>query len=121
MPDIKKIIGNPDTADPQRTGHALDLKDWNVALGRLQAEQEGLELTDDHWDVLHWLRNHYLEHGPAKSGRELSDQLARAFARNGGRKYLRRLFPEGPVAQGMRIAGLPLPPHTEDEGSGVSR
>jgi len=43
------------------------------------------------------------------------------YAEQGGRKYLRRLFPEGPVAQGMRIAGLPVPPHTENEGFGTNR
>jgi tRNA 2-thiouridine synthesizing protein E len=43
------------------------------------------------------------------------------FADRGGRKYLRQLFPEGPVAQGMRIAGLSVPPYTEDEGFGTSR
>jgi sulfur relay (sulfurtransferase) DsrC/TusE family protein len=43
------------------------------------------------------------------------------FAEQGGHEYLRRLFPGGPVRQGMIIAGLPVPPHTEDAGFGTSR
>lgn len=43
------------------------------------------------------------------------------YAEQGGRKYLHRLFPECPVAQGMRSAGLPVPPHTENEGFGTKR
>jgi tRNA 2-thiouridine synthesizing protein E len=121
MPDIKKVIDNPDTSRPQQAGREIDLQDWDEAQGQRNAEQEGIELTDAHWEVVHYLRDYYLEHGLASSGRVLSDTLDSRFADQGGRKYLRRLFPEGPVAQGMRIAGLPLPPHTEDEGFGVSR
>jgi tRNA 2-thiouridine synthesizing protein E len=43
------------------------------------------------------------------------------FAHEGGRRWLRKLFPEGPVFQGMQIAGLPVPPHTEDAGFGTAR
>lgn len=121
MPDINKIINNPDTPSPRRVDRALDLEGWNDDQGRRNAEQEGVELTDEHWEVVHWLRRDYLERGPAPHGRELSDRLDTAFAGRGGRRHLRRLFPQGPVAQGMRIAGLPLPPHTEDEGFGISR
>jgi len=121
MPDIKKIIENPDTSSPQQVDRKLDLQDWNEAQGQHNAEQEGIELTEAHWEVVYYLRDYYLEHGLASNGRELSDTLDKRFADQGGRKYLRRLFPEGPVAQGMRIAGLPVPPYTEDEGFGVSR
>nr|WP_201091533.1 hypothetical protein [Thiocystis minor] len=34
---------------------------------------------------------------------------------------MRRLFPQGPVTQGMRFAGLPVPAHSEDEGFGTAR
>jgi len=37
------------------------------------------------------------------------------------KKYLHRLFPEGPVRQDMPIADLPVPAHTEDASFGVSR
>jgi tRNA 2-thiouridine synthesizing protein E len=120
MPDIKKVIKNPDTPSPRRVDRELDLQDWDEEQGRRQAEQEGIELTEAHWEVVRYLRNYYLEHEPPESGRVLSDMLDNAFAARGGRKYL-RLFPEGPVAQGLRIAGLPVPAYTEDEGFGISR
>jgi TusE/DsrC/DsvC family sulfur relay protein len=121
MPDIKKVIRNPDTPSPRRVDRELDLQDWNEEQARRQAKQEGISLTAEHWEVVRCLREYYLEHDPPESGRELSDMLDNAFTDQGGRKYLRRLFPEGPVAQGLRIAGLPVPAYTEDEGFGISR
>jgi len=121
MPDIKKVIQNPDTPGPRRSDRKLDLEDWDEAQAQRTARQEGIELTDEHWEVVRYLREYYLKQGPAGNGRELSDMLDARYTGQGGRSYLRRLFPRGPVAQGMRIAGLPVPPHTEDEGFGISR
>jgi TusE/DsrC/DsvC family sulfur relay protein len=121
MPDIKKVMRNPDTPSPRRGDRERDLQDWSEEQGRRQAEQEGIALTEAHWDVVRCLRKYYLEHDPPESGREISDMLDNTFAAQGGRKYLRRLFPDGPVAQGLRIAGLPVPAYTEDEGFGISR
>jgi len=120
MSDINKVIGNPDTTDPDRAGREYELKDWSEDQSREKAAEENLELTDAHWEVIHYLRDYYLENGQAKSGRHLSNALDIQFADRGGRKYLRQLFPHGPVAQGMAIAGLELPPLTEDDGFGIS-
>ena len=119
MSDARKVIDNPDTPSARRSDRELDLQQWDEEQGRRSAEQHGIKLTDEHWEVVHSLRDHYLRHGPP--GREVGDMLESRFADQGGRKYLRRLFPEGPVRQGMQIAGLPVPPHTEDEGFGTSR
>jgi len=121
MPDIKKVIQNPETPSPRRSDRRLDLEDWDPAQAKSTAGLEGIELTEAHWEVVRCLREYYLEQGPPDNGRELSDMLDARYAGQGGRRYLRRLFPQGPVAQGMRIAGLPVPPYTEDEGFGISR
>lgn len=121
MSDIKTVIENPNTSDPKRAAHEVDLQDWDEEQGRRNAEQEGIEMTDEHWEVVQRLRDYYLENGPSENGREIGDMLDSEFADQGGRKYLHRLFPEGPVAQGMRILGLPVPPHTVDAGFGTSR
>ncbi|MGD2056591.1 MAG: TusE/DsrC/DsvC family sulfur relay protein [Gammaproteobacteria bacterium] len=121
MADSSKVIRNHDAPGSRRADRKRDLQDRDEEQGRHNAGQEGIELTAAHWEVVHCLRRYYLEHDPPENGREVGDLLDRKFAGRGGRKYLRRLFPQGPVAQGMRIAGLPVPPYTRDEGFGISR
>jgi tRNA 2-thiouridine synthesizing protein E len=121
MSDYKSVTDNPAPPGIHPAGHEADLQGWDEEQGRRNAELEGIALGDAHWAVIHCLRDHYREHGPAENGRDVSDMLDERFADQGGRKYLRKLFPRGPVAQGMRIAGLPVPPHTEDESFGISR
>lgn len=115
-----KIIDNRDAPSPRRHDRLLDLQSWDQEQGKRTAEQEGIELTAAHWEVINCLRDYYLEHDPPEHAREIGNMLDRTFAERGGRKYVRRLFPKGPVAQGMRIAGLPLPPYVRDGGFGSS-
>lgn len=121
MADIREVIENPDTSSPKRVDRERKLEDWRPEQARQKAEELGLQLTDAHWQVIDALREHYLEHGLPQSGRDLSDMLDERFAEQGGRRYLRKLFPEGPVFQGLQIAGLPVPAYTEDAGFGVAR
>ena len=118
MTENTKVIENQDTSSPLRSDRKIELQSWNETQAQRVAVQEGIALTEAHWAVIYCLRDYYLENGLAQSGRELGDMLDREFSELGGRKYLHRLFPHGPVAQGMRIAGLPLPAYTIDSGFG---
>ena len=110
-----------DVDSQQRSRRQRELDSWDIEKGRRIAASEGLELNDARLRVVNSLRDYYLEHGLAEHGRELGDMLDERFSAEGGRKYLRELFPGGPVAQGMKIAGLPVPGYTEDEGFGTAR
>lgn len=118
MPDINKFIMNPSSASPEVIDRKLDMPEWSREIAQKTAAAEGITMTDPHWKVVAVLRQHFLEHGPASSGRELAKALDVAFDDQGGSRYLYQLFPDGPVAQGSRIAGLPLPPYTEDDSFG---
>ena len=108
--------------DSQERTHRMELlAGLGEAHVREMAGKEGIELTDEHLGVVECLRDYYLELGEAENGRDLEEMLDEIFAGHGGRKYLWRLFPGGPVTQGMRLAGLPLPPHTGDKGFGTVR
>jgi tRNA 2-thiouridine synthesizing protein E len=97
------------------------LNQWSEAQAHMNAAELGLELSDEHLQVVYALREYYLDYGTPQSARQLSEMLARKFASQGGTKYLYRLFRYGPVKQGMHIAGLPVPDYTEDGGFGTSR
>lgn len=116
----ENVIENPDAPSPRRTDRKRDLKGWSTVQAQRTAEQEGIELSTAHWEIIHFLRDEYVRHGPHPHAREVADKLHDAFADLGGQKYLRQLFPNGPVTQGMRIAGLPVPPYNQDEGFGSS-
>lgn len=108
--------------DSQRhTQREQELQDWSEDLARNIASKAGVELSDDHFKVIYLLRDYYLKNGLTHSGRELGDMLDHEFSDQGGRKYLRRLFPDGPVAQGMRLAGLPIPANSKNQGFGTAR
>lgn len=117
MFDINQMVADAArNRGPQ--GMLAELDDWSVSKAEKMASEEGVTLTDDHWEVLHLLREHYKHHGLAPSARLLLNGLEERFGREGGRKYLYQLFPRGPVSQGSRIAGLPLPPHSSDPSFG---
>ena len=108
--------------DSQERTHRKQLLDGlGVTHVREMADKEGIELTDEHLGVIECLRDYFLELGEAEKGRDLEEMLDEIFAGHGGKKYLWRLFPGGPVTQGMRIAGLPIPAHTADKGFGTVR
>jgi len=99
--------------------HNLEaLEPWSASLASKLAEKEGISLSAAHWEVLETLRNHYQEYGPDASGRSLLHCLEVEFAEQGGKKYLYDLFPRGPINQACRIAGIPLPPHSNNASFG---
>ena len=70
------------------------------------AQSEGIQLSDEHWIVIVYLRRYYLKHGHPIKSLTLENDLNEHFSAFGGMEYLSRLFPGGPVTQGNRIANL---------------
>ena len=92
------------------TGNLVHLDDWNEELAKYMAKQEGITLTDEHWEVIRYLRRFYFLYGIAPMIRLLRDHLREHFGKSkSSRVYLYGLFPNGPAKQGSRIAGLPEP------------
>jgi tRNA 2-thiouridine synthesizing protein E len=92
---------------------------WTPAAGEQAARDEGLEIGDDHWELMRALQEYYLRHAEtAVNLRELHDALDERFHHKGGMKRLYALFPGGPVAQGCRLAGLKAPAGAVDRGFG---
>jgi tRNA 2-thiouridine synthesizing protein E len=93
---------------------------WNRAKSLALAEGEGVALNDEHWSVIIFLRKCYLEHGLPINARTTARALNQNYSRQGGAKYLRRLFSGGPVTQGSRLANLRTPAYAADCSFGTT-
>lgn len=92
---------------------------WDPTDAMKRSRHEGIELTDDHWDTLKALQEYFARHGEGDINiRGLHDALDEKFHLKGGMKYLYKLFPGGPVAQGGHIGGLDVPAGTKDNSFG---
>jgi len=116
--DINRYILNEQAVERDPEGHLRELEPWSERYAVDVAMKEGIELTEEHWDVVHFLRDRFMQEGQARSGRHVVEALERRYADKGGKRYLYSLFPHGPVAQASRIAGLPLPAYTADPSFG---
>lgn len=109
-----------DTSSSRKDDRETETGNWSQDVAQALANKENIELSEDHWDVINFLRNRYIEQGDPESARDVAEELERHFSDRGGNKTLRKLFPKGPVAQGSRIAGLPVPAYSEDPSFGSS-
>lgn len=119
MLDINHIINDEarNLLDPE--GHMYDLEHWSPLTARQLAQEEGIsELTEAHWHVIYALRNLYRDKGASTNAREVMHMLEQDFIDEGGHRYLYELFPKGPVSQGSRLAGVPVPPYASDPSFG---
>lgn len=101
---------NGTTYESDEEGYLVDLSLWNKDLAELIAEDENIEMNDDAWEVVNFLRNYYEEYQIAPAVRVLTKAVKRKLgAEKGNSKYLYELFPYGPAKQACKIAGLPKP------------
>ena len=94
-------------------------EDWTREAALRLAEQEGLALTPEHWEVIGALQEYYArQQGAPIRRRALHDALEERFHHKGGLRTLYMLFPGGPLAQGCRLAGLEPPAGSFDPSYG---
>ncbi|XKE47364.1 TusE/DsrC/DsvC family sulfur relay protein [Halomonas organivorans] len=94
--------------DPE--GYLVDLDQWSPAVAEALAEEEGVTLTAEHWEVLEVLRDFYARYEMAPAMRPLVKAVGRALGPDKGRSiHLMRLFPGSPAKLAARLAGLPKP------------
>jgi tRNA 2-thiouridine synthesizing protein E len=77
---------------------------WNADVALALASTEGVTaLTDDHWKLVNYLRNYYLQFGVAPMIRKLCKETGFDL------KKVYELFPSGPAKGACKVAGLPKP------------
>ncbi len=101
---------NGATIEHDEEGYIIEIGLWTRELAALIAEDENIEMSDDHWEVINFLRNYYEEYQIAPAVRVLTKAIKKSLGPDkGNSKYLYELFPYGPAKQACKIAGLPKP------------
>ncbi|MEJ2611255.1 MAG: TusE/DsrC/DsvC family sulfur relay protein [Candidatus Thiodiazotropha sp.] len=88
--------------------------EWTEEQAIKLAAEEKIELTEAHWEMIRFLRQHCEQKGATCSARLVLKAMTNQVKDKGGKKYLYTLFPRGPVVQASKIAGIPLPPYSLD-------
>ena len=91
-------------------GYLKESSQWSESLAVVIAENEGISLSPEHWEVVRFVRDFYLEFNTSPAILMLVKAMANKFGEEkGNSRYLYRLFPKGPAKQATKIAGLPKP------------
>ncbi len=78
--------------------------DWNEEVAAALASTEEVEeLTEEHWEIINYLRKYYADFGVVPMVRKLLKDTGKTQAE------IYNLFPSGPGKGACKIAGLPKP------------
>ncbi|OIP02630.1 MAG: sulfur relay protein DsrC [Bacteroidetes bacterium CG2_30_33_31] len=83
-------------------GYLVDASQWTKDVAKLLAERDDIELTEEHFKVLEYLRDKY-NSGEALSIRKVGNSGVVDI------KGLYRLFPGGPLKLSSKYAGICKP------------
>jgi len=90
------------TVDVNDEGYFTNPSQWTKEIAAAIAKEEGLELTEKHYQMLDYLRNRF------NSGEQLS---IRGINKSGivDVKEFYQMFPGAPLKKSTKIAGIPKP------------
>lgn len=96
----KQLAGQEVAVDAE--GYLTDLSQWSKEIAIAIAQEEEIEMTDKHWEVIDFIQNAF---------RNKESLSIRSLGKRGpvSIKEFYELFPEGPLKKASKIAGIPKP------------
>lgn len=89
-------------------GYLVNPHDWTEDIARKFAQEEDIQLAEDHWDAIRFMRQYYAENEVAPDVRHVMKHLAKRLGPESRNKIF-ELFPYGYVKQACKIAGMKRP------------
>jgi len=101
---------NGKVLETDEEGYLANLNEWTPEVATAMAKDEDVDLNENHWEVINFLREYYEEYQIAPAVRVLTKAIGKKLGPDkGNSKYLYELFPYGPGKQACKYAGLPKP------------
>jgi TusE/DsrC/DsvC family sulfur relay protein len=98
---------NGKSIETDGNGNLTDPNSWDEDVSRALAAEDGIELTQEHFDVINYLRSEYTNNGEQPMERAINKGMSKVWDKKVTSKDLYELFPLAPSKQGNKIAGLP--------------
>lgn len=93
------------------SGFLVHGEEWSQEVARKLAEQDGIMLEKEHWELIDFIRDYYDKYNHLPNARLFVQAVRKVLGEEkGNSRYLHRLFPGGPVRQVCKFAGLSKPP-----------
>jgi tRNA 2-thiouridine synthesizing protein E len=93
-----------------KEGYLLDSKLWSIDIAKAIAKLEDIEMTEERWQVVNFVRQFYDTYDTSPAIRALVKAMQNEYGPDkGNSRYLYRLFPKGPAKIATKLAGLPKP------------
>ena len=99
---------NGKSIETDENGNLTDPNSWDENVAKALAAVDGIELTQEHFDVLNFLRTEYFENNEQPMERAINKGMSKVWGKKISSKDLYTLFPGAPSKQGNKIAGLPF-------------
>ncbi|MEJ2213013.1 MAG: TusE/DsrC/DsvC family sulfur relay protein [Gammaproteobacteria bacterium] len=91
-------------------GFLLDASLWDESLIEPLADEAGIELTDEHLQIITYIRDYFETNYRVPEARTLLKHLKSEWGmEKATRRYLYKLFPHGYGQQACKIAGMRKP------------
>ena len=89
-------------------GYLVEPGDWSEDIAQALAQEENIQLNDDHWDTIRFMRDYFDEHQVIADARFVIRHLAERVGKE-AQKKLFELYPYCYVKQACKIAGMRRP------------
>ncbi len=89
-------------------GYIQDMNEWSESFAVAAAKREGIDLTEEHWEVIRFIREYYNEHQVQPQVRDMIKHFRKSWGKErSNNRYFHDLFMKGgPQKQGNRFAGI---------------
>ena len=94
-------------------GYLLNLDEWSEAYTKEIAKKDNIELYNDHWVIIFYFREYYLENDASPTMHQMIVNLMpkniKFHDKKKYEKHIYSLFPSDPIREICKLAGLPMP------------
>ncbi len=96
------------TIETTENGYLVNLEDWNEAVGDVIAKADDIQMDEQRWDIVSYLRaEHFDNGGNEPNERTILKAMSKKWGTKSTSKDMYNLFPNMPSKQGRKVAGLP--------------